>query len=79
MVILFTPRHLSSYNATFTLSAKNKNDKFSILQHEFHLDQVELIYFSKHTKAGDKTATATELHLTGSGTSGSKQNRGVFD
>lgn len=52
MVILFTPRHLSSYNATFTLSAKNKNDKFSILQHEFHLDQVELIYFSKHTKGG---------------------------
>lgn len=27
MVILFTPRHLSSYNATFTLSAK-KNYKF---------------------------------------------------
>lgn len=36
MVILFTPRRLSSYNATFTLSAKKLS--FSILQHEFLFD-----------------------------------------
>lgn len=45
-VILFTPRCLSSYNATFTLSAKKIITFFVfILQHEFHFDQVELIYF----------------------------------
>lgn len=51
MVILFTPRRLSSYNATFTLSAKKKLE-FSILQHEFHFDQVELIYLSEHKRGG---------------------------
>jgi len=40
MVILFTPRHLSSYNATFTLSAKKKIG-FFILQHEFRFDVVK--------------------------------------
>lgn len=47
MVILFTPRCLSSYNATFTLSAKKKLLLFFvlILQHEFHFDQAELICF----------------------------------
>lgn len=52
MVILFTPRRLSSYNATFTLSAKNNyNFPFysmnSILIYE---DRAELIYFSKHER-----------------------------
>lgn len=52
MVILFTPRRLSSYNATFTLSAKNNyNFPFysmnSILIYE---DRAELIYYSKHER-----------------------------
>lgn len=57
MVILFTPRRLSSYNATFTLSAK-KNYHFSILQHEFHFDQVELDFISaKTSEVGDEEQT----------------------
>lgn len=40
MFILFTPRRLSSYNATFTLSAKKVY--LFILQHEFYFVWTDL-------------------------------------
>lgn len=52
MVILFTPHRLSSYNATFTLSAKKKYNFYSMNSILTHLDQAKLIYFSKHKRGG---------------------------
>lgn len=47
MVILFTPRRLSSYKATFTLSAKKVY--FSFYSMNYILPQWGMISFSKNT------------------------------